>query len=392
MADLSYIQATQEVKIVGQDSTGNNVNFVGADTSGNMQVVDAADGPVTPGTVASKSILTGGQFNTALPELTNTQQSAIQLDQNGRMRLQGANYFHPVFTTRVQSVTALNSVLSTSVTATIAPTKAGNTIIVCAACNAGTLSITDSASQSYSTATTITGTVAQTSKIFYFPNTAAGVTSVTISSTSSTDLDLIVTEYSGILTASPLDKTSTNGQLASTSWTSNATATTTQGSELLIGSCMGNLHNTTTFTAGTGWTAVATVLSTRGGANLELFMEDQVVSSTGTYAATGTTSQNDNEYASIATFKYVTPNMVTPINTATTIKSGSGTLRKLAINTIGTGSANVILYDNTTNSGTIIATVSLTSAVGTLLYDLNFNTGLTIVVNSTTSDFTVTYD
>jgi len=46
---------------------------------------DSADGPVSPGTVASKSILIGGQFNTALPTLTNTQQSAIQLDSSGRI-------------------------------------------------------------------------------------------------------------------------------------------------------------------------------------------------------------------------------------------------------------------------------------------------------------------
>lgn len=46
---------------------------------------DAADGPVTPGTVAGKSILIGGQFNTALPTLTNGQQSAAQFDSSGRL-------------------------------------------------------------------------------------------------------------------------------------------------------------------------------------------------------------------------------------------------------------------------------------------------------------------
>ncbi len=46
---------------------------------------DQADGPVTPGTAASFSELIGGQFNTALPTLTNTQQSAIQLDSSGRI-------------------------------------------------------------------------------------------------------------------------------------------------------------------------------------------------------------------------------------------------------------------------------------------------------------------
>jgi len=54
-------------------------------TTGNLRVQDAADGPVTPGTVASFSQLAGGQFNTALPTLSNTQQSALQLDSSGRL-------------------------------------------------------------------------------------------------------------------------------------------------------------------------------------------------------------------------------------------------------------------------------------------------------------------
>lgn len=46
---------------------------------------DQSDGPVAPGAVASFSQLSGGQFNTVLPTLTNTQQSAIQLDASGRL-------------------------------------------------------------------------------------------------------------------------------------------------------------------------------------------------------------------------------------------------------------------------------------------------------------------
>lgn len=46
---------------------------------------DQADGPVSPGTVASFSQLAGGQFNTVLPTLTNTQQAALQLDASGRL-------------------------------------------------------------------------------------------------------------------------------------------------------------------------------------------------------------------------------------------------------------------------------------------------------------------
>lgn len=84
MADLPYIQEAQEVKITGQDSVGTTVNYVGADANGNLAVKDYADGPVSPGTVASVSNLIGGQYNTTLPTLTNTQQAAIQLDSSGR--------------------------------------------------------------------------------------------------------------------------------------------------------------------------------------------------------------------------------------------------------------------------------------------------------------------
>lgn len=63
----------------------------GAATSANqtteitsLQLIDNTIGPVTPGTVATNSSLIGGQFNTVLPTLTNTQQVSIQLDSSGR--------------------------------------------------------------------------------------------------------------------------------------------------------------------------------------------------------------------------------------------------------------------------------------------------------------------
>lgn len=46
MSDLPYIQQTQEVKITGQDSSGNTVNYVGADTNGNLKVIDYATGAI----------------------------------------------------------------------------------------------------------------------------------------------------------------------------------------------------------------------------------------------------------------------------------------------------------------------------------------------------------
>lgn len=85
MADIPYIQQAQEVKITGQDSAGTTVNYVTADANGNLAVKETSAGPVTAGTVAANSSLMGGQFNTVLPTLTNTQQAAIQLDSSGHI-------------------------------------------------------------------------------------------------------------------------------------------------------------------------------------------------------------------------------------------------------------------------------------------------------------------
>jgi hypothetical protein len=85
MADLNEQQAAGVTKITGSDSTGVETNYVNADANGNLLVKETSAGPVTPGTVASNSDLAGGQYNTALPTLTNGQQAALQLDSSGRL-------------------------------------------------------------------------------------------------------------------------------------------------------------------------------------------------------------------------------------------------------------------------------------------------------------------
>lgn len=67
MADLPYIQEAQEVKITGQDSTGTTVNYVTADTSGSLQVIQydrtgsgtiaALNGVITANTQGSSTII-----------------------------------------------------------------------------------------------------------------------------------------------------------------------------------------------------------------------------------------------------------------------------------------------------------------------------------------------
>jgi hypothetical protein len=79
-------------------------------------------------------------------------------------------------------------------------------------------------------------------------------------------------------------------------------------------------------------------------------------------------------------------------NATTTIKSGEGVLHAIAINTKGATGNTATIYDNTSGSGTKIATIDTTSQIQTLLYDINFTTGLTIVLASgTAADLTVSY-
>jgi hypothetical protein len=88
MADLTEQQSAQTIKITGSDSTGIETNYVGADSNGNLQVITAADGPVTPGTVAAKSNLVGVQFTTSsglASPMSTGQQAALQADANGRI-------------------------------------------------------------------------------------------------------------------------------------------------------------------------------------------------------------------------------------------------------------------------------------------------------------------
>ena len=85
------------------------------------------------------------------------------------------------------------------------------------------------------------------------------------------------------------------------------------------------------------------------------------------------------------------------ISTATTIvlKSGSGTLKRICLNTGGNGST-MTLYDNTAASGTVIALISVGSSTpfGCSTYDLILNNGLTVVTVSAVqvSDWTVVWE
>lgn len=67
------------------NNTGSNPVPIQGGNSTSVKTADTSDGPVTPGTVATTSILTGGQYNSSLPTLASAQQAAVQLDSSGRV-------------------------------------------------------------------------------------------------------------------------------------------------------------------------------------------------------------------------------------------------------------------------------------------------------------------
>lgn len=85
------------------------------------------------------------------------------------------------------------------------------------------------------------------------------------------------------------------------------------------------------------------------------------------------------------------------LNTAVTtmLKMGPGTLHKIIINNPGISSAILTLYDNTTNSGTIIGSISvggISTSPTTIEIGADFNIGLTAVMSSASASVTVIYD
>lgn len=78
-------------------------------------------------------------------------------------------------------------------------------------------------------------------------------------------------------------------------------------------------------------------------------------------------------------------------NTTTVIKSGTGIMHTLVINTRG-GTSTCTVYDNTAGSGTKIATIDTTLSTTAFVYDADFTTGLTIVTAGVSAaDVTVTW-
>lgn len=109
-------------------------------------------------------------------------------------------------------------------------------------------------------------------------------------------LSITAYEVSGLSTSNPLDLVHT-GNGTSTTPASGSTGTTSQANELLVGQTATSANET--LTAGSGYSN----LSTQSSTNLSSAGETQIVSSTGTYAATFSQSGSHSWACAIVTYK-----------------------------------------------------------------------------------------
>ena len=168
----------------------------------------------------------------------------------------------------------------------------------------GTLS--DGASQVYTQDNQATGLGGNQYAVttFYRFNSAAGVTSITYKQNSSNICaygKMYAAHYTGIATALAHDASADFGSSQTSPWSSQSLSTS-QPSELLVGFLWDHAGSSgVTFTATGGWTLAAHAEDGHG--NYIAYL-DQIVSSTGSYAVTGTSSNaGANNYTALSAFK-----------------------------------------------------------------------------------------
>ena len=180
------------------------------------------------------------------------------------------------------------------------PNTAGNLIVVgVSAANANaTYTISDLKGNTYSTAIGPASDGGNTyqSMIFYAANIAAGTNSVTVTETGGGGrLRILIHEFSGAATSSPLDQTSSS--TGSGTALDSGSKTTLQNNELIFG--FGAVSVASVFSAGTNFT---TRVNVNSGSSASVGSEDRVVTNTGSYSTPMTINPTGTWVMLMATF------------------------------------------------------------------------------------------
>jgi hypothetical protein len=176
-----------------------------------------------------------------------------------------------------------------------APNVAGNTLIAFGRFNGGSgaPTISDTNHNTWVQLISITNG-SDTNVIWVAYNAVAGSNNVTVAQPTQSALQMIIAEYAGVTIVTPLDQ-STSGTATSTS-PSSGNVTTAVANDLLLGFVSNSTTNGLTITPGASFTARATV-------NGNTYLEDRVVTATGTYSASATLSASVPWFAAVVALK-----------------------------------------------------------------------------------------
>ncbi len=318
-----------------------------------------------------------------------------------------------------------NSCVScTSLAVTIPSTAAGDTLILVAGTNdaaAGGVTAVSGGGCTWAKATAASGVNGggpSDHAIWYCPNTTAGQTTVTLT-IGTWDTSAVVQEYSGVLTASPLDKTAINNTAAQgTALSSGTTAATAQANELLIGGF--TVGGNATFNTPGGTNGAWTLNLSRSATNVSTAMTDNTANSAATSSATLTSSASNWWVGSIATFLPAVASGNLSVGNGATVananaqqgsannaidsftaylSSGTGQINTLVLTTsaqfTAANVANISVYNDAGTLGAYNAGVDtlvsgVTYTVGTNSATLTFSTPLS--VTTTTANYLITLD
>ncbi|MBE0540497.1 MAG: DUF4082 domain-containing protein [Verrucomicrobia bacterium] len=147
-----------------------------------------------------------------------------------------------------------------------------------------------------------------TAEIWYAPNVSGAATGITVNLATSLRAAAVVLEYSGVLSADPVDQTAGNTGSGNTA-TTGATAMTTQPNELWVGG-VGLVSSSISLSSPqNSFTAVAAAASTSGLAenNARVYALERIVTEIGTASSGGVVSSSSHWSGTMAAFKAALP-------------------------------------------------------------------------------------
>lgn len=196
----------------------------------------------------------------------------------------------------LQSVAADNGLGATTLVITIAATTAGSTLVVAVAVDGNqTATVADNkagGSQTYGTPkVALAASGSQTGYIWTCENSAAGVTQITVTLSSSTDAQGYVAEESGLVSTGNFDNGNSLLNGSGTAFTSNG-ASATQAGDIAYG--LGTNGGVPGFAVSGGWSPLAGTGFTAGthtnSGAVQMLGGRKVLGAAGSYAFTGTTT------------------------------------------------------------------------------------------------------